>query len=714
MSDEPKLWWTAAEVAEAGLPGMPGTKGKVIDLAKRMGWQRDALRARRRKGRGGGWEYHRDLFPEDARLHLSASDPIAGKPDDADMRPESAAAWAAYDVLPDKPKREAARRLSIINQVEAVEVVSTRNSAVIAAALKNGISERSIWNWLYMIEGVSVVDRLAYLPPRHRTAKRNKRMAECDPEFMDLLKSDYLRPEAPSFTTCFRRAVRVSKGKGYLTLTEQTARRRLNAEVSKPAQTYARKGLEALKRMYPAQSRDKRALEPMEAVNADYHKWDVFVRWPGIELPIRPQMAAFQDIYSGRILSWRVDRTPNKQGVALVLGDMVERFGIPEHVLLDNGTEFANKYLTGQAPSRNRYQIKDDDIQGLLVAMGCEIHWATPYSGQSKPIERAFRDMCDNIAKDPRLAGAYTGNRPDAKPENYGARAIPLDEFLAVVADGIEEHNSRTGRRSDSCRGRSFIETFDTAAATAPIRKATAEQKRLWLMGAEGIKAHSRTAEITYQGNGYWSDWMHSIAGQKVTARFDPANLWEGLHIYALDGSYLGHAECREKKGFFDIEEGKAHAAARQGWMKAEKAAAKAARVLRAAELGEALKETAGTPTEPPETKIVRLPKTGTSPARRPRPAPQTVSPQDDAKHAAWVAAQGVRSLPAARAAKASEASDDPSLSRYRDAVELRARIDDGDRVSSEKRRWLDGYEHSAEFKSYQAMHASYGEKFLG
>ena len=57
------------------------------------------------------------------------------------------------------------------------------------------------------------------------------------------------------------------------------------------------------------------------------------------------------------------------------------------------------------------------------------------------------------------------------------------------------------------------------------IRKATEQQRRLWLMGAEGLRPNARTAQIRFMGNGYFSEWMHDIAGQKVVARFDPADL---------------------------------------------------------------------------------------------------------------------------------------------------------------------------------------------
>jgi hypothetical protein len=147
---------------------------------------------------------------------------------------------------------------------------------------------------------------------------------------------------------------------------------------------------------------------------------------------------------------------------------MIEAWGIPGHVILDNGREFAAKAITGGAATRFRFKVRDDDLPGLFTALGCEIHWATPYSGQSKPIERAFRDLCDTIAKDPRFDGAWTGNRPDAKPEDYGSRAVPLEDFLRVVAQGIEEHNLRPRRprpRASGSAGR-----WSSSAARRPAK----------------------------------------------------------------------------------------------------------------------------------------------------------------------------------------------------------------------------------------------------
>lgn len=51
-------WWIAAEIADAGLPDMPSTRQGVDTLAMRQNWRAHPELARRRAGRGGGWEYH--------------------------------------------------------------------------------------------------------------------------------------------------------------------------------------------------------------------------------------------------------------------------------------------------------------------------------------------------------------------------------------------------------------------------------------------------------------------------------------------------------------------------------------------------------------------------------------------------------------------------------------------------------------------------------
>ena len=695
-----KHWWTAQELADANLPGLPGTKRRINAHAKAHGWDRDPEVFRRRSGKGGGFEYHWTVLPVRARAALTVAAKDAPKTPE---QPERSSAWEAYEASTDVQKAKAIEKLGVIHDVEQLEAGMPRREAVRQVAMLHGKSQSTIWSWFKAIQGVAHDDRLAYLVPQHGTAGRAR--AAIDPEFMHLIKSDWLRMSGPALTACYSRQIRVARQQGIPIASLSRVRRELQRTVHKATEVLARQGPEALKRMYPAQERDKTALHALEAVNGDFHKFDVFVRWPDEPKPVRPQMVAWQDIYSGRILSWRLDLTPNAQCVQLSFGEMVEQWGIPQHVLLDNGREFAAKTLTGGAPTRFRWKVKEDDVPGLMTSLGCEIHWATPYSGQSKPIERTFRDLCEYISKDPRCEGAYTGNSPTAQPENYGNRAVPLEEFLEIVAEGIELHNICADRRSEVAFGRSFAEVFDESYANAPIRKATAAQRRMWLLGAEGVTVNSKTGTIKFMGNVFFDPVLHEHLGQKVIARFDTQNLWDGLHIYTMQDRYIGHAACREKVGFFDIEQGRLQNRARAAWLKSEKEALRAMQLEDAAELGRRLDAVRPDPDDkpaPPDAKVVQL----VPPSKRKRAASEEAQAAPDAAEVAQLAA-------AFQARRKSKEREDPRALFAR-ALELEDSQAQGSPLTPAQASWLASYQTTPDYQSWKDAVTRNGREILG
>ncbi|MBR9766799.1 MAG: transposase, partial [Rhodobacteraceae bacterium] len=564
-----------------------------------------------------------------------------------------------------------------------------------------GKSERTIWNWFGMVEGVDPADWLPRLAPRHRTGKSAGQRAEAGQNFYVWLLADFLRLEAPSFRSCYRRVMRLCEHHGVSALNERTAKRWLDREVPRVRQVYLREGERGLMKCFPPQIRDRSGLAALEGVNADCHKIDVFVTWPGYEKPIRPQIVAFQDLYSGKILAWRVDVDPNKVAVMSAFKELLETWGIPQHCLFDNGREFANKWLTGGAPTRFRFKVREDEPLGVLSMLGVKIHWATPGHGQAKPIERAFRDLASDVAKDPRFAGAYVGHRPDAKPENYMSRAIELEDFLAVVAEGIAEHNARLGRLSETAQGRSFDQTFAESYARAPIRKATEEQLRLCLMAQKVCKLHATHGRMTLHKNGYWSDWMNELAGQEVVARFNPEDLHAGAHIYSLAGEFLGFAECQEKSEFFDLASAEAAARERRRNIKAQRQAAKELRPISVGGLASALDSLPKRTETTVEAKVVKLAnrteiqrledrKRGAL-ITKPVPTPET-SPEQDAQLLEFNASFGTRKP----AAEPQETARD----RFFRAKEIEERSEAGAPVGREEAAWYRRYAETAEYRS--------------
>lgn len=618
----PGLWWTAAEIASARITDTPDSLRGVRALAEREGWAAQGPeKARLRRGaRGGAMEYHRDLLPARARTAILA----ALAPKTATPAGDRIAAWAAWDAAPQARRERALARVKAVADSDALKAGGMAlKDAVAAAAGLAGVAPGSLWRWRALVKDARRDDWPAVLLPKHGVSAPEQAVAQAAGEAPDQVRgsaraevaeadweyfvSDYLRPERPALAACFRRVSKIAASEGRSLPCERSLRRRLDREVPRAVQVMAREGLDAVKRLYPAQERDKSALHALEAVNADGHTFDVFVRWRDGYVG-RPAMVALHDIYSGMFLSWRLHRAENSVAVLLALGDMVEDWGIPDHVLFDNGRAFACKDITGGIPNRYRFKVKADDPLGVLPILGCTVHWATPYAGQSKPIERAFRDLCEDISRGPRCAGAYTGNRPDAKPENYGNRAIDIEEFEQIVADGIAEHNARSGRKAAVCAGRSFLEVFTESYAQAPIRRATEAQRRLWLLGVQGLRASRDSGEISLHGNRYWCAAANGWAGEKVQVRFDPENLHSGVHVYAADGRYLGHADCIDKTGFFDADAAASHARARKTHQRAVRDDLAALRTMTAIELGAKQAGLAAgvTPPRAPERRVVR------------------------------------------------------------------------------------------------------------
>lgn len=624
-------WLSVPELV--GLPGMPTDQSNVNRRA--ASWRLPETQYhpernprgtwRKRKAKGGGYEYHISLLPSAAKAKLVLdAQPKVTTPATVKQDLDRSELWRWFDGLPQKKKDEAQRRLTVLQAVETLYRAGvSKDVAVMQAATKNSVSAATIYNWFKMVGGRDRCDWLPALAPRHIGSVAQQ--AECSPEAWEYLKSDYLRLEKKrTFEACYDDLKLVAADRGWTVPSCRTLRRRLEAEIPPAVIVMAREGVEAVKRMYPAQERDRSCFHALEAVNMDGHRWDVWVKWPDGEI-CRPNMIAIQDLYSGMLLSWRIDKTENREAVRLAIGDMVEQFGIPDHMYLDNGRAFAAKWITGGTPTRYRFKVRDDDPSGLLVQLGVECHWTTPYSGQSKPIERMFRDFCDRIATHPAFAGAWTGNTIENKPENYGSKAVPLDTFVKVVGQSIARHNAKEKRRTKTAAGRSFLQTFQESYAKSPIKKATPEQKRLWLLAAESVTARKPDGAIYLMKNRFWDEFLHAFIGKKLVVRFDPQALHDGIHVYRLDGAYVGFAECKHAAGFNSVQDAQEHGRKRRRWMKATQEILELERTMKPDELAAMLPDVEAP--EPVESKITRPMFNGNAALKQ---APKALAEQDE------------------------------------------------------------------------------------
>lgn len=597
-ADSARDWFSLAELAELDLPGLGDDRRKIARRARDERWdvREDAEGeplARARAGRGGGTEFHYLALPGTAQLELAARGLLATRltPAEADPEAASKAQWSWFDAQNEKTKAEARRRLDILTQLEVLEQSGlTRDAAIAALFVQHDVKRSTLFEWIGRVRGVSRHHWLAYLAPARRGGGAE---AEIPDDLWTVFLSDYLRPERPTLASCYHRVSKIAAKQGVKLPTEASFRRRLKRDVDVRVQLLRRGLKDEFKRSIPDNRRSLEGMAALELVNIDGHQFDVWVVPPEGGDPVRPVLIAIQDVFSRKMLAWRLDLSENYLATRLAFADLFRAYGVPKACLLDNSRTFAGKKLTGGAKSRFRGKVIEGEAYGLLTSLGIQIRFAQVYHGQAKPIERAFRDLADHIARGPACAGAYAGNSVANKPTNVGERAVPWDEFLRIVDEGIADHNARTGRRGGACKGRSFDQVFADSYAASVIRKATPEQLRIALLDAEQKTINRREGTIDLFGNRYWSPECGKHRGERVIVRYDPDDLLAPVHVYSLDARYLFAATVEEDVKFLDARGAHKARKRRTDYRRAVKDAEAALGLVEAAEIA-ALQEVGG------------------------------------------------------------------------------------------------------------------------
>jgi hypothetical protein len=613
-------WHTPKELA--GLPGMPGTVQGIHVRAKRDNWE-----SRKRTGRGGGREYAFASLPVETQAALlkdatpEPKAPKVSRPAASRGVVDRESLWASYERRPQGMKDEAARRLQALQAVERLVAEGQgKSGAVEQIATAFGESRATLYRWQRAVKGVDRSDRLAALVPGYvgRTAK-----AECSPEAWEFFKAIYLRPGASTESMCYEWTRQAAEEHGWTWPSKRTIYRWVK-EIPLTTRTLMREGEYALMRLYPSQQRTVRDLHAMYWINGDGYQHNVFVKMdpddPN-EKPFRPKTWFWQDIYSRRIVGFRTDHTEHTDMIRLALGDVIERYGIPEHATIDNTRAAANKWMTGGVQHRYRFKVREEDPLGLMPQLGIQVHWTTVHKGkgwgQAKPVERAFGvgGLGEWVDAHPKFHAAGTGPNPMAKPDNYGERVVSWDDFMTVLRTAIAAWNAKDGRRTEICAGQmSFDQAFDESYQRSAhlIRKPTEAQRRMWMLAAESVTVQRGGSVALAVGKGpsgknrYSSDALIEHVGRKVVVRFDPDDLHGTVYLYQADGRYIGPAECDFAVGFGDSQKGREHQRIRKQKLKAAKQMAEAESRMTALEAAELMPEYEPEPDEPVQTNVIR------------------------------------------------------------------------------------------------------------
>ncbi|EMY3196664.1 Mu transposase C-terminal domain-containing protein [Escherichia coli] len=616
--------WFSAKKLE-GLIGLPKSSSAISRKARLEQWVFRQIHG----VRGVAYEFHISSLPKETQaallLRQGEIETSMGRFEIARPTLEAhdydrEALWSKWDNASDSQRRLAEKWLPAVQAADEMlnQGISTK-TAFATVAGHYQVSASTLRDKYYQVQKFAKPDWAAALVDGRGASRRNVHKSEFDEDAWQFLIADYLRPEKPAFRKCYERLELAAREHGWSIPSRATAFRRIQ-QLNEAMVVACREGEHALMHLIPAQQRTVEHLDAMQWINGDGYLHNVFVRWFNGDV-IRPKTWFWQDVKTRKILGWRCDVSENIDSIRLSFMDVVTRYGIPEdfHITIDNTRGAANKWLTGGAPNRYRFKVKEDDPKGLFLLMGAKMHWTSVVAGkgwgQAKPVERAFGvgGLEEYVDKHPALAGAYTGPNPQAKPDNYGDRAVDAELFLKTLAEGVAMFNARTGRETEMCGGKlSFDDVFEREYARTIVRKPTEEQKRMLLLPAEAVNV-SRKGEFALKvgdslkgaKNVYYNMALMNAGVKKVVVRFDPQQLHSTVYCYTLDGRFICEAECLSPVAFNDAAAGREYRRRQKQLKSATKAAIKAQKQMDALEVAELLPQIAEP--EAPESRIVGI-----------------------------------------------------------------------------------------------------------
>ena len=569
-----RSWFTARELVELKLTGLPVSESAAIRLAKREGWQSTAL-ARKRSGRGGGWEYHVDLLPDDTRTDLQKRFALEQLQSSTDLVQSKKAITVKDAPAPNARQRtvmeargallveierrailnDLSRRKAILLVLEDLNLHRSGlpasdersrdkadydaldNAAKLAIERKNGLSIRSIYGWFKARDAGGV----SALAPQVK--KKTKALDKVE-WFGDFLKF-YARPTKPTITEALGQYVASlddpSKAPSYKQV--RTALAKLgNVEKHK-----GREGTLTLKARQAYVSRSTEGLMPTSIYTADGKTFDAEVAHLLTGQPFRPEITSVLDVCTRKCVGFSVSLKENVIAVSDALRRACVEHGIPAIFYVDNGPGYKNKTF-------------DADATGMMGRLGISKMHSIAYNSQARGIiERFHGSVWNPLARTlPTYVGvdmdkearkkAFDITRHDIKFVGKSRMLIEWDAFLEGCEKAVANYNDRPHtslpKTTDPINGRqrhmSPNEAWNDMVAKGFEQVSVEPFEMDELFRPNEIRTVRRCL-IEWNTNSYFHQSLEQYHGEKVIIAYDVrdgSKLWV-REIDEIDGELM-------------------------------------------------------------------------------------------------------------------------------------------------------------------------------
>lgn len=322
----------------------------------------------------------------------------------------------------------------------------------------------------------------------------------------------------------------------------------------------------------PRIERDHSMLRPMEQVVGDVHPLDVLVR-RGDGSTATPRFIAWYDVATHRMCG-TLHLLDAGTGVTQAMvwdsfAEMVEAWGLPTHLYLDNGREYCGRPRRFGEGVPSAVMTGFNELSGLALAMRelgaaieaefiaefAEVHAgapsnepeatarlrrsgvgrAMPYNAPGKTgIEGAFSSLEKNLKMGPGYIG---GNRMNKRTPKLGKETPPwpdMDTFRVAFEQQLAYWNGKEQR--GNLGGKSPNQAWADAQQDGWQAVAVHRTALIYAM-SEQVRCMVTRGTVTIGGQRYRHDELLTLSGKKITVRY--AKWAPEFLIYSPDFSRL-------------------------------------------------------------------------------------------------------------------------------------------------------------------------------
>jgi len=520
---------------------------ETIERARREGWPCI--------NRKGGLAFLENRLPAGVRLVLAGREPPeadggAGSPDEAGA--------GGLSQLTDKAREAAQNRSALIydyhqSGLKPADFVEAYNAGQFGVHLRKAlgdVSARTLYRWLREQKeaGGAGTQALAALAPRYGIKKSGAGVT-LSPIERQLLRKFWLQNTRPTMSHAWRNMLHAYP---HSRCTYQTAARFLQS-IPPAERDLFRLGKKRFDDLYlPYVEQNVMRYKSLDLAVSDHHVLDCVVLYRG--KLIRPWITTFQDYRSGKIVGFFPTVKPSSLSIIAAYYMCCIRYGVPKAALFDNGKDYRSKLLNGYITTAKQFTpegiAEDVEVffQGVLPALGTEVHFTKTYSAKSKGRqERYYRLLGEYLAKD---IGSYVGSDTTTKPDDAALmwrsidgmakrEDIPTwDYFTRACAAMIEYINDTFESKGKGMNGKTrscaFMENLPET-----IRRISKEELQQALYRSEVHKCGRNG--IKHHGVNYYHEKLKRYIGQDVVIRNKIITDSE-MPVYALDGTFVCNA----------------------------------------------------------------------------------------------------------------------------------------------------------------------------